>query len=122
MQPQVQRKPIAPGAAFIEMAVGAAHLLLELGQAGYSALPVLCNAILPVPMDLSTRQPVMECLVSQKAGGADLIVQSNALHFRASIVEAVRPQKETSQTGEHNSFFALIHAACHFAFYQKTLV
>lgn len=93
---QVQGETLTPAAAFIEMAVGTAHKLLTNGN---TFLPLLSNAVLPAPMTVSTTLSVMDCTIVQREGNTELVVQSSAVHFKASILLAPHGKEESSGLG-----------------------
>ena len=78
------------------MAVGTAHKLLTTGN---TFLPLLSNAVLPAPMTVSTTLSVMDCIIVQREGNTELVVQSSAVHFKASILLAPHGKEESSGLG-----------------------
>ena len=97
---QVQGQALVPAAAFNEMAIGAAHKLLNTATLSNNALPVLVNAALPAPLALAVRDITMDCVLLESSAGAELMIQSSGTYFRASIVR-VSQQHKLSETGNN---------------------
>ena len=81
---QVFGQALIPGAAMLEAALSAAHLLAHGSSLG-DLSPALLGVSIPAPLMLSASKPAtMECVLSLSASAASVSVQSNHKPGQAS--------------------------------------
>lgn len=89
---QVFGQAMIPGAAMLEAALSAAHLL-ALGTSLGALSPALVAVSIPAPLTLAAAKPAtMECVLSLSASAATVAVHSNmwpgqtpAVHLRGNL-------------------------------------